>query len=108
MVLERCQVHEPDPDDDGFGRCTCAEGAPDCSHNRITIDRAQGTETCEDCGAENPQGALEYIRSRLVDTGRTSARAKCTCGAGSDEDCGGPHDHIPPCPASQPIKGSKE
>jgi hypothetical protein len=26
----------------------------DCAHNRVTIDRAQGTETCEDCGAENP------------------------------------------------------
>lgn len=31
------------------------QGAPDCTHSNITIDRAQGLETCQDCGAENPQ-----------------------------------------------------
>jgi hypothetical protein len=36
----------------------------DCAHNRVTIDRAQGTETCEDCGAENP-----LTRQRLRELG---------------------------------------
>lgn len=35
-----------------------------------------------------------------TDTQAREARVKCTCGTGSDEDCGGPHDHMPPCPAA--------
>lgn len=31
----------------------------DCAHSSVTIDRAQGAETCEDCGAENPRERAE-------------------------------------------------
>lgn len=59
------------------------EGAPDCAHNRVIIDRAQGTETCEDCGAENPRGALRY---------------PCSCGASLEPDYTR-GDHSDECPA---------
>jgi hypothetical protein len=44
----------------------------------------------------------------VVDLEEESGRPDrvCTCGAGSDEDCGGPHDHIPPCPAAGPQASS--
>jgi hypothetical protein len=34
--------------------CLPPEAEGDCAHSAVTIDRAQGIETCADCGEENP------------------------------------------------------
>jgi hypothetical protein len=49
---------------------------------------------------------LEDARPYLDDetTARGTPAKRCICGAGSDEDCSGPSDHVPPCPASEVVK----